>query len=193
MIKINLLPFRLARKKENIRRQVSVFFLSILLVGVVLVWLTLGLDKKVTETNSRIASVKTEIALYKEKASRVTVIKKQLKLLNDKLKIVASLKTKRNEQQVLLEEMADRIVKTRMWIESLKSDERTVAVTGVAFDNPTIADFMRNLEKSSLFSSVDLKQSKLRAFEGNANLKAFSLLCNKTKSGLAPAKKKGKK
>lgn len=193
MIRINLLPFRLARKKENIRRQVSVFFLSILLIAVTLTWLTLSIDKKVTETKGHIASVKSEITLYKEKADRVTAIKKKLQILTDKLKIVASLKSKRNEQQILLEEMADRIVKTKMWIESLKADENTVVVIGVAYDNPTIADFMRNLEKSVLFSSVDLKRSKLRAFEGNVNLKAFEVLCTKTKSVVDPPPKKGKK
>ena len=32
MIRINLLPFRAARKKENVRRQVSVFLLSFVLI-----------------------------------------------------------------------------------------------------------------------------------------------------------------
>jgi len=193
MIRINLLPFRLARKKENIRRQVSVFFLSILLIGVALIWFTLSIDAKINETKGRIASVQSEIRLYKEKANRVTAIKKKLKLLEDKLKIVASLKTKKNEQQILLEEMADRLVKTRMWIESLTANETTVVVTGVAYDNPTIADFMRNLERSSLFSFVDLKRSRLRAFEGNVHLKAFELQCTKAKPVSDHPPKKGKK
>jgi len=193
MIRINLLPFRLARKKENIRRQVSVFFLSIIFIIVALIWLTMYVDGKTQATEDRITAVKAEIKLYKEKAGRVTEIKKKLKLLNDKLDIVASLKTRKNEQQILLEEVADRIVKTRMWIESLKADETTVVVKGVAFDNPTIADFMRNLEKSPLFSSVDLRRSRLRAFEGNVRLKAFDLLCVKKTTVPDQPPKKGKK
>ena len=34
MIRINLLPFRSARKKENIRRQLSIFLLSLILAVV---------------------------------------------------------------------------------------------------------------------------------------------------------------
>ncbi|WDP85072.1 MAG: PilN domain-containing protein [Desulfobacter sp.] len=179
MIRINLLPFRLARKKENVRRQVSVFLLSLLLIVLSLTWYTLGMEKEITSIEGDTASVKAQILLYKEKANRVTDIKKKLKVLNEKLKIVASLQTRKNEQQILLEEMADRVVKTRMWIENLKADGTSVTVQGIAFDNPTIADFMRNLEKSPLFTSVDLKRSKVRSFEGDVDLKSFELLCLK--------------
>ena len=36
MIRINLLPFRAARKKENIRRQVSIFLLSLAFLLIIL-------------------------------------------------------------------------------------------------------------------------------------------------------------
>ena len=35
MIRINLLPFRAARRRENVRRQTSIFFLSVVLVTIV--------------------------------------------------------------------------------------------------------------------------------------------------------------
>lgn len=192
MIRINLLPFRLARKKENIRRQVSIFFLSIAFVVMLLVWYTLGVDREILETRTKTKAVKVQIALYKEKADRVNAIKRKIKILDDKLKIVKSLKTRRNEQQTLLEEVADRIVPERMWIEKLKSDSVRVTIKGIAFDNPTIADFMRNLEGSPLFSNIDLKRSKIKTFKGDVDLKSFELICTKKKA--APAKKKkGKK
>ena len=71
MIRINLLPFRLARRKENIRRQVSIFLLSVILVSFAMVWYILEVDRKIKITNSRIASVNNQIASYKEKADRV--------------------------------------------------------------------------------------------------------------------------
>ena len=194
MIKINLLPFRVARKKENIRRQVSIFFLSIVMIALVLTWYTLGMDKKIVEIRAQTKQVKAQIALYKEKADRVTQIKKNLKILKDKLKIVSSLEQKRNEQLLLLEELSDKIVPERMWLESLKADSKHVTLKGIAFDNPTIADFMRNLEVSSLFSSIDLKRSKVQTFQDGIMLKSFELLCTKKKSaaGKGDKGKKGK-
>ena len=193
MIRINLLPFRLARKKENIRRQVSVFLLSIVLIMVALVWLTLSVDSKISRTKQKIEVVKAESLRFKKQADRVTELKKKLKALNDKLKVVESLKTYRDEQQVLLEDLAERIVKTRMWLTSIKSDRQSVLLKGVAFDNPTIADFMRNLEKSSLFNSVDLKRSKVKTFQKNAKLKEFEMLCQKKQPGSDKTSQKGKK
>lgn len=179
MIRINLLPFRVARKKENIRRQVSIFFLSIVMVSLLLAWYTMGINKEIVETKAQIVQVKTQIALYKEKADRVTQIKKNLKTLEDKLKIVSSLEEKRMEQLVLLEELSERVVPERMWLESMKADSTHVTLKGVAFDNPTIADFMRNLEISSLFSNIDLKRSKVQKFKEGIMLKSFELFCTK--------------
>jgi type IV pilus assembly protein PilN len=179
MIRINLLPFRVARKKENIRRQVSIFFLSIVMVSLLLAWYTLGINKEIIETQARTVQVKNQIALYKEKADRVTAIKKNLQTLEDKLKIVSSLEEKRMEQLVLLEELSEKVVPERMWLESMKADSTQVTLKGVAFDNPTIADFMRNLEISSLFSNIDLKRSKVQKFKEGVILKSFELLCTK--------------
>jgi type IV pilus assembly protein PilN len=196
MIRINLLPFRQARKKENIRRQVSIFLLSIVLICLVLVWYTLGMEREIEQIRSRTEHVKVQIAQYKEKADRVTAINAKIKRLNEKLKIVSSLQVRKNEQQLLLEELADRIVKDRMWLESMTADAQKVIVKGVAYDNPTIADFMRNLEASPLFSGVDLRRSVNRIFGENVALKTFELTCTKKKTDAKetqPGKKSGKK
>jgi type IV pilus assembly protein PilN len=192
MIKINLLPFRVARKKENIRRQISMFFLSIVMITLLMTWYALGIDKKIGDTRAQTLKVKAQIALYKEKADRVTLIKKNLKILEDKLKIVSSLEKQRNEQLLLLEELSEKVVPERMWIESLKASSTHVTLKGVAFDNPTVADFTRNLETSSLFSSIDIKRTKVQKFKAGIMLKSFELLC--TKKSTKPVKSaKGKK
>ncbi len=179
MIRINLLPFRLARKKENIRRQVSIFFLSILLLVSVLTWYTLGIKNAIEEKQRETDRVNAQIAIYKEKADRVSEIQKRLKILEDKLQIVESLKQKRDEQLVLLEDLQVRLVPEQMWIETLDADERSVTLTGIAFDNPTIANFMKRLEASNLFQEIDLKQTRIKKFDEGTNLKAFELKCQK--------------
>lgn len=197
MIRINLLPFRLARKKENIRRQISVFCLSIVFIFAGLAWGTMYIDKQIVRVKQDTARVNTQISLYKERADRVSQIKKDLKTLKDKLKIVSSLKTKRRVQLTLLEEVADRVVPERMWLDSLTADSGKVTIKGIAFDNPTIADFMRNLEGSALFSGIDLKRSKTQTFKGSIDLKSFEIICTKKVAQADPSvgknsKKKGK-
>lgn len=192
MIRINLLPFRVARKRENIRQQVSIFLLSLVLVIVGLVWYTLGMDQRIAQKEYEIDRINAEIAVYKAKADQVSQIQKRLKILEDKLKIVESLKLRRDEQLLLLEDLQARIVPEQMWIESLNADETFVTLTGVAFDNPTIADFMKRLEASDLFSEIDLKQTVSKGFDGNVNLKAFELRCRKRPLAPESSEKKGK-
>ncbi len=179
MIRVNLLPFRLERKKENIRRQVSVFFLVIVFSLLLLTWYTLGLGKKIEQTRLDIEAVNRQIALYKGKADRVAQIKKDLEVLRNKLAIVDSLKNKRNEHFDLVAELPGRLVPEKMWIEALKADSTKVEIKGVAFDNPTIAEFMKNLEALGWFTQVDLKQSVVRKLNDGHMLKAFELSCMK--------------
>ncbi len=179
MIKINLLPFRVARRKENIRKQISIFLLFILLTAVTLFWYTQSVNKQIVSTKAKTRQVHSQISKYKEKADRVTQIKNDLKTLNEKLEIVSSLKKQRKKQLQLFDGMTDLIVPTRMWLESFKTNKNSVTIKGVAFDNPTIADFMEKLERSSLFSTVDLKTAEMKKFKNDVMLKSFELLCIK--------------
>jgi len=179
MIKINLLPFRIARKKENIRKQISIFLLFVLLTVVALFWYTQSINKKIISIKEKTIQINHQIAKYKEKADRVAQIKKDLKILKEKLEIVSSLKKQRKKQLILFDGMTDLIIPTRMWLESFKTNQNSVIIKGVAFDNPTIADFMEKLEQSSLFSTIDLKTAKMKKFKNDVMLKSFELLCIK--------------
>ena len=61
--------------------------------------------------------------------------------------------------------MTDLVIPERMWLESFKTDATGLTIKGIAFDNPTIAEFMEKLEKSMLFSKVDLKTAKMKTFK----------------------------
>ena len=189
MIRINLLPFRLARKKENIRRQVSIFFLSLVFIILALGWGAFLLNSEIDRTRNEADQVKAESLRYKKKADRVSQIKKDLAILESKLAIVENLKKRRNEQQVLLEQLADRVVKNKMWLSSVSAKDQTVFLKGVAFDNPTIANFMRHLERSELFGAVDLKRSQTKVFDDNIRLKEFEISCTRKSSEQADADK----
>jgi type IV pilus assembly protein PilN len=195
MIKINLLPFRVARKKENIRKQISIFLLFLLLTGVALVWYTQSINKQIVSIKEKTKQIDRQVVKYKEKVDRVVQIQKDLKILKEKLAIISSLKKQKKKQLMLFDGMTDLIIPTRMWLESFKTDNNSVTIKGIAFDNPTIADFMEKLEKSSLFSTVDLKTAQMKKFKNDVMLKSFELLCQKEKPQNKKAKnaKQGKK
>ncbi|RPH52331.1 MAG: hypothetical protein EHM85_03175 [Desulfobacteraceae bacterium] len=160
MIKINLLPFRTARKKENVRRQSSILFFSLFLVLILLVFFNIKLSGQVKEIKSKVATAKTETAKYEKINNEIKEIKAKLEILETKMGVIKTLESNRYEPVRLMDAMTSLIVPKRMWFVNLDGRGNTVNISGVAIDNQTVADFMTRLERSKLFETVNLKSLK---------------------------------
>jgi type IV pilus assembly protein PilN len=179
MIRINLLPFRLARKKENIRQQISIFLLLVVFSLVALYAATQMVNKKIEAIAQETKQVDLRIKTFKEKATRVKKIKSDLKRLEEKLVVVEDLQIQKDRQYVLFDTMTQLVIPGRMWLENLKITDTSVEIKGIAFDNPTIAEYMQKLEASPLFTAVDLKTAQMKKIKDDIQLKSFELLCRK--------------
>ena len=178
MIRINLLPFRAARKKENIRRQASIFFLSFFLVVIVLVYYHISLDSKISSLKAKIETTKKEVAKYDKINKEIALLKKKLEILKKKTSVIESLEKNRFEPVRLLDTMSMKVIAKRMWFKSFKSSDKTVEINGLALDNKTVADFMTRLQGSGLFSAVKLKTIK-KTKVMDSDLKSFQISCTR--------------
>ncbi len=178
MIRINLLPFRAARKKENIRRQVSIFMLSLAFLLIIFFYYNYSLSNKIDSLNTNIKHTKTELAKYKKINDEIAQIKKKLNNLKKKMAVMKTLEANRFEPTRLLDIMTQVVVPKRMWFTHLESRGAKVNINGIALDNKTVADFMVRLEDCGLFKEVDLKTLK-RTKSKAANLKSFVISCIK--------------
>lgn len=196
MIRINLLPFRAARKKENIRRQISIFLLLTFFIAIVLVYYNLNLSRKITRLTHEVAETQKEVARYKKITKQIDEIKKKLAILRQKRTVIEKLELNRFEPVNLLDTMSMRIIPERMWFTKFESKGNNVNIYGIAMDNTTVADFMVKLEGSGLFNSVKLKTiKKYKAPKENegAILKSFQISCGKVTIMPSMVKKKNKK
>jgi len=180
MIKVNLLPFRAARKKENIRRQVSIFLLSIMFVALCMYYYNISLNNKINDYNVKIENIKNEVAKYNKITKEVEDIKDRLDILNKKTGVIKNLELNRKEPVLLLDTMTFMVIPKQMWFTNLEAKEEVVTIKGFALDNKTVADFMTRLEESKLFDSVNLITLKQQNYNKNINLKGFVISCNKT-------------
>lgn len=192
MIRINLLPFRTERKKENVRRQASVFLLSLFLVLVVLVYYNFSLNSKIGKLNKNIETTNTELTKYNEINKEIARIKKNLEILRKKMAVIAQLESDRHAPVILMDMMTEVLVAKRMWFTDLSVQDKTVRITGIALDEKTVADFMVRLQNSGLFSNVELKSVKRKMVE-KSNLKSFQIVCTKTPPQQPKQPKKKKK
>jgi type IV pilus assembly protein PilN len=178
MIRINLLPYRAARTKENIRKQVSIFILSFILLVALLVVGQGILSARTNKLTNKLDGLKKEVAVYEEKAKQVEEYKKKLDLLEKQINVVDQLKTKREEPPKLLAKITEIMIAGRMQLTRMRVDDNVVDLDGEAMDNPTIAEFMTRLEKSGLFTDVKLASSK-QMIKFDVEMKQFQIQCKK--------------
>lgn len=163
MIRINLLPYRAARKKENIRIQVNVFLGSVFIVILLVVWANAYLGGRIKNLNAEITSTQEQVAKYKKINAEIAEIKKKLDLLDRKIKVIESLQAGRKAPVQDMDSLYQLLVEKRMWYSQIDERGDRYAVRGIALDNHTVADFMTRVEKSDRFQNVRL--SSIRQYE----------------------------
>ncbi len=63
-----------------------------------------------------------------------------------------------------------------MWLKSLDKKNEKLTIQGVALDDETIANFMKELQQSKIFTSVELVVTE-RVNVQKLNLKQFTMVC----------------
>ena len=193
MIHINLLPYRAAKKKENIRRQVSIFLLSLVVVGLLVFWYNSFLGGKIEALNAEIKNTKAQVAKYKKINDEIAEIKKKLAVLERKIKVIESLEANRKAPVQNMDSLYRLLVEKRMWYTQIEEKGEIFKLSGVAIDNQTVADYMTRIEKSDRFQNVRLasikqyktqgQELKLKQFDVNFSKKPLAATTQVQKNG----------
>jgi len=178
MIRINLLPFRKARKKENVRRQISIFILVLIFLTLGMSYFAIALNRKIQDLDNRIKTSNQQLSELTVLTKEIDDIKKKLDIIKKKTAVIKNLERNRKSSVILLDTMTSMVIPGRMWFTSLSDISDSVEINGFAMDNKTVADFMIKLEGSKLFYSVSLKTIKQQAIK-DVSLKNFEISCRK--------------
>ena len=192
MIRINLLPFRAARKRENIKRQTTIFGLSLAFVVLVLIYLTIQYSSKLSGLKEEEGDIRAELKTYEKTIARINSLEKRIKEVKAKLEIIHELEKNKTGPVHLLDEISMAVPKNNLWLSSMVESKGILTLRGTARNNETVALFMTNLEKSAYIKTVDLSSASLKAMPAH-KLKAseFVLKC-KTYAFKEKEKKKKK-
>ncbi|MEJ2136330.1 MAG: PilN domain-containing protein [Desulfofustis sp.] len=175
MLRINLLPIRQLQKIAKARNQLLVFFLIFCVVLALLGATGALLAAKITELNEDIVAKTNEKKSFDKVVQEIAVLEKRRLDLNNKIKIINQLKTDSSLTVHVLDDVAKIIDNKRMWITSFKQNGGSLALSGYALDNKTIAEFMDNLTLDSEYvNSVNLSNTSLKNVSGKG-LKSFSI------------------
>jgi type IV pilus assembly protein PilN len=193
MIKINLLPFRAARKKENIRRQISIYALSVVCLALLLGFVFLNLGRTLAALEADRSSKKKELATYAETTKKIEALKQKIAEVRAKLDVIKELEKNKTGPVLLLDELSMAVPKEKLWLTALDENKGILTLKGTAMDNDTVALFMTNLETAKHIVSVDLETAMLKSLpKFKLNVIDFVLKC-KTYAHKEKAKPETKK
>lgn len=152
MAHINLLPWRESQRVEEKRNYLT------LLVGIAV--LALGLmfgvgtivDKMVANQNQRNHFIEVEITVLDTQIEKIKNIKKDKQAIEQRMALIEQLEASRNAVPRVLDELV-RLVPPGLSFRSFSRQGNRVEVLGVSESNNRLADFMRQLEQSTVFSS----------------------------------------
>lgn len=176
MLKINLLPIRQIKKRARAKKQFFGMLFLFLLVLALLAAVGVLQAKNISMLEQSIADLKKETDTYTPTLNKIAKLKKDRIELERRTGIINKLKADSSLTVRVLDEVANRVDKNRVWLQSLNQQGGSLSLTGVALDNQTVAQLMDNLKASPFITVVTLTNSSLKVVSGR-NLKAFSLRC----------------
>ncbi len=186
MIRINLLPIGRRPVEERVRKEISVFFLLIFFSLAIMAYFHIGHTREIKRIKDEKMTIDKEIRRYQDRQKQLDALKKQQKVMKQKLKVIENLRQNRDLPVRILDELAIRIPSDKMWIKTLTQKGGILTLKGVARGNETIAQFMEELAKSPYIDAgqVQLQQSRQVTIQGY-KLKNFNL----TAKIIIPSKK----
>ena len=174
MISINLLPVREWKKRESVRKQISVFFLSLILLLVGLLGAGSTIQGKVMMQRQELKALEAQKKKLAYVNKKIQAVKQKTKEVENKFSSIEKLQQDRTFAVQALDEIVTSLPLNRLWLTSLQLSGGNMNLAGVALDNHTVALFMRRLDASAMCSGVKLKSSKLKVVQGH-NLMQFAL------------------
>jgi type IV pilus assembly protein PilN len=177
MVRINLLPVKVSRKKEAGKQQL-VLFAVLLLAGVVFNYLWAAQRSGVLGgIQADVAKKRAEIAALERIIGEVKNIRTQQDQLKQKLDVLDKLKAGRTGPVRMLDELAT-VTPKRLWLKRM--DEKggtTITFEGTAATIDDVSSFMAALRSSKHFAAVELKKTNATAAKaGGLRLVDFTII-----------------
>ena len=148
MILVNLLPHREAARKR--RRETFFATLGVaalvggLICGAVYSWYLAQIENQRSKNNF----LKTEITRLENQIKEISTLQAEIAALRARQNAVEDLQGNRNMPVYLLSELVKQLP-DGVYINSMKQDNQTVFITGVAQSNERVSELLRNLANNS--------------------------------------------
>lgn len=155
MILINLLPYREAARAEKNRQAVVVLVGILLIAAMVYYGIFQIFSSQLTNQQRQVQYLQTVSKNLKVEMAAIVALRKTRQALITREGLIVHLQDQRNQATQLFNTLV-KLTPQGVFLTTLKSNSVGVTVTGYAEGNVDVADFMRRVQQSRVFSHPDL-------------------------------------
>jgi len=185
MIRINLLPYRPERRKNQILQHLGWLFGSVALVAALLMFVSMYGNGQLTDLQAEFGQLQAQNIVLKKKIGKIRNLDKLRVDVERKLSLVDELQKGRFES---LENLfwLSKAVPENVWLTSIVDNSGQFKVSGLGESNKAVANFMRSLDQAPLFGDILLQGIVRKEADGvpvrNFNM-TFSRLTESSQGG----------
>ncbi len=159
MMRINLLPHREIRRKQQQQQFIASLGLVAIVGAVIAYAVYYYLDEEHVNQISRNKYLTEEIAKVDKDIAEINSLKGEIDGLRARAQVVENLQRNRSETVVLLDQLV-RQLPDGMYLRGVKQQGAKVTVTGVTQSQARVSTLMRNLESSQKLGNPALVEIK---------------------------------
>lgn len=157
MIRINLLPYREARKQARQRRFVVMAVASVAAGAVIVGFGYTLFSARIAIQNERNGFLNEEITKLDKQIAEIETLKKERQQLLDRKKVVERLQTRRSEVVQIMDQLV-RQTPEGIYFTNVKQSDDLLTIDGAAQSSARISTLMRSLNDSPMFEQPVLVQ-----------------------------------
>lgn len=156
MARINLLPWRQLRRKEQQREFVSIITFSAVLTGILVLYAHIHVNGMIEFQERRNEYLTNEIKILDEKIADIKQLESTKKALLDRMNVIDSLQATRPSVVHLFDELA-RTLPEGTYLTSVKQNDNELAIAGKAESNARVSAYMRKIDASGWLADSRLE------------------------------------
>jgi type IV pilus assembly protein PilN len=164
--RINLLPWREMRRKEQDRQLLSIGIFAWMLMGLVIFYAHLHVSGMIEGQNNRNAYLQKEIAKLNSIIKEISDIKAQRKALIARMDVIYKLQGDRTRLVHVLDELVQTLPEG-VYYQALTQQGKNLVLKGSAQSNARVSALMRNFDSSKWFDNPSLKIVSAKGKGGN--------------------------
>jgi type IV pilus assembly protein PilN len=171
--RINLLPWRQLRRREQDRQLLSIGVGSWVLMGLIVFYAYMHVTGLIDAQNKRNQYLEQEIAKVEKEIKEIAELKKQRQDLIARMNVIYQLQADRSRIVHVFDELARRLPEG-VYFTALKQAGGALALQGIAQSNARVSALMRNLSTSDWFAEPELEVINVKDRTGD-RVSEFSL------------------